>query len=44
MMKKIEDICRKYNIALCYLFGSQKEAGLAQLAGDTVKVSDTNLT
>ncbi|NOZ67775.1 MAG: nucleotidyltransferase domain-containing protein [Deferribacteres bacterium] len=32
-MKRIEEICKKYNIALCYLFGSQKETGMAVLNG-----------
>lgn len=26
-MNRVEEICRKYNIALCYIFGSQKEIG-----------------
>jgi len=31
---RLKGICRKYGVALLYLFGSQKEAGLALLAGE----------
>lgn len=39
-MKKINDICKKYNIALCYLFGSQSEVGMAILEGKKVELED----
>lgn len=40
-MKRIKDICRKYNIALCYLFGSQQEIGKDILEGKKVEISDS---
>jgi predicted nucleotidyltransferase len=40
-MKQIEQICKKYNVALCYLFGSQKEEGKALLEGKHVELKDT---
>ncbi len=40
-MKKIKEICTKYNIALCYLFGSQQEHGKAMLEGNPVEILDT---
>ena len=39
-MKRFEDICEQYGIALCYLFGSQQARGKAILAGETVPVVD----
>lgn len=39
-MKKIIEICTRYDVALCYLFGSQKEQGLALLHGDEIEVED----
>ncbi|NLJ48893.1 MAG: nucleotidyltransferase domain-containing protein [Candidatus Atribacteria bacterium] len=42
-MKKIEKlrkICQKYNIALVYLFGSQKENALKLLNGEKVDIND----
>ena len=39
-MKKIFEICTRYSDALCYLFGSQKEQGIACLHGDEVEVED----
>lgn len=36
----IKRICKKYQIALCYLFGSQKDIGRAILRGDQVKLID----
>ncbi|MGB9716811.1 MAG: nucleotidyltransferase domain-containing protein [Thermodesulfovibrionales bacterium] len=39
-MKDIKDICIKYNIALCYLFGSQKDIGKDILEGKKIEVSD----
>lgn len=39
-MKRIEKLCGKYNIALCYLFGSQQEQGMAVLEGRQFEVTD----
>ena len=42
-MEKIEkliEICQKYNIALVYLFGSQKENSLKLLNGEKVEIND----
>jgi uncharacterized protein len=39
-MKDIEKICKKYNIALCYLFGSQQNNGKAILEGKKLEISD----
>jgi len=39
-MDRIKEIFRRYNIALCYLFGSQKEIGEALLEGEKVEVLD----
>ena len=39
-MKKIRDICQKYNIALVYLFGSQKENSLKILNEEKVDIND----
>jgi predicted nucleotidyltransferase len=39
-MKQMEQICKKYNVVLCYLFGSQKEEGKALLEGKHVEVKD----
>jgi predicted nucleotidyltransferase len=39
-MKKIIEKCERYGIALCYLFGSQKELGLACMRGKNIKVED----
>jgi hypothetical protein len=39
-MKKIRDICQKYNIALVYLFGSQKENSLNILNKEKVDIKD----
>lgn len=39
-MKKIEQICKRYNISLCYIFGSQKEKGLAIMEGKEVNIID----
>ncbi len=39
-MKRIEKICRKYNIALCYLFGSRQNEGRGILEGKQIKVDD----
>jgi hypothetical protein len=40
-VKRIREICRKYNIALCYLFGSQQECGKVLLKGNHVEMLDT---
>lgn len=40
IMKKINDICKRYGICLCYLFGSQKELGLARLNGVEIEIQD----
>ncbi len=39
-MGKVKEICRKYNITLCYLFGSQQNNGKAILEGKKVEISD----
>ena len=39
-MIEIIEICTRYGVALCYLFGSQKEQGIACLRGDEVEVED----
>jgi len=39
-MKQLENICKQYNVALCYLFGSQKEKGKALLEGKQVTMTD----
>jgi len=39
-MEKINEICKKYNVALCYLFGSQQEKGKAILCGEKLKIAD----
>lgn len=39
-MNQIKVICKKYNISLCYLFGSQKEQGIALLKGKAVEQRD----
>lgn len=38
-MKQIDEICRRYNIALCYIFGSQQNNGKAILEGKKVEIS-----
>jgi predicted nucleotidyltransferase len=40
-MNKITEICEKYKVALCYIFGSQKEIGMALLNGEHVEMTDT---
>ena len=37
----ITAICEKYNIALCYLFGSQQKEGMALLQGERLTVADS---
>jgi predicted nucleotidyltransferase len=39
-MKNIREICERYNVALCYLFGSQKEIGKTLLEGRHVDIMD----
>jgi predicted nucleotidyltransferase len=39
-MNKITEICEKYKVALCYIFGSQKEIGMALLNGEHVEMKD----
>ncbi|NOQ20576.1 MAG: nucleotidyltransferase domain-containing protein [Desulfobacterales bacterium] len=39
-MNKIEEICQKYKVGLCYIFGSQKEIGIALLKGEHVEMKD----
>ena len=39
-MKQIEEICKKHKVALCYLFGSQKEIGRSLLEGKNEKMTD----
>jgi predicted nucleotidyltransferase len=39
-MKIIKKICNKYNIALCYLFGSQQNNGKAILEKKKIEISD----
>ena len=40
-MKPVETICKKYDVALCYLFGSQKETGIKMLQGKHIEPIDT---
>lgn len=39
-MKQIEEICKKYKVTLCYLFGSQKEIGRSLLEGKNEEMTD----
>ena len=39
-IEKLRDICQKYNIALVYLFGSQKENSLNILNEEKVDIKD----
>ncbi|NLJ39562.1 MAG: nucleotidyltransferase domain-containing protein, partial [Candidatus Atribacteria bacterium] len=39
-MKRLRDFCQKYNIALVYLFDSQKENSLKLLNGEKVEIND----
>ena len=39
-IEKLRDICQKYNIALVYLFGSQKENSLKLLNGEKAEIND----
>lgn len=40
-MRLIDEVCKKHNIALCYLFGSQQEKGKALLEGRQVTMEDS---
>ena len=40
-MEKIDEICKKYNITLCYLFGSRQNEGKAVLYGEKLEIVDT---
>ena len=40
-MTRIQEICETYDIALCYLFGSQKEIGETVLKGQGVQPNDS---
>ncbi len=40
-MEKLQEICRKYDVVLCYLFGSQAETGKSLLEGKRVEMTDT---
>lgn len=40
-MKQVEEICKRYDLALCYIFGSQKEEGKALLEGRHVELTDS---
>jgi len=39
-MRRVQDICKRYNIALCYIFGSQMEKGKALVEGKEAEVSN----
>lgn len=39
-MKEISEICHRYNVALCYVFGSQAEIGKALIDGKNVELAD----
>ncbi len=39
-MNRIEKICKKYDLTLCYIFGSQKEQGETLLEGKPVELTD----
>ncbi|MCX7793382.1 MAG: nucleotidyltransferase domain-containing protein [Thermodesulfovibrionales bacterium] len=39
-MVRIEEICKSYDIALCYLFGSKAEEGLRLLKGERIELED----
>jgi predicted nucleotidyltransferase len=39
-MKMINNICKKYKVALCYIFGSQKEIGRSLLEGKNGEITD----
>jgi len=39
-MEELKKICSKYNVALCYLFGSQAEIGRSLLEGRKLEITD----
>jgi predicted nucleotidyltransferase len=39
-MKRIDDICKKHGVSLCYIFGSQKETGKDLLEGKDIVPKD----
>lgn len=39
-MKQIEEICKRFGLALCYVFGSQKEEARVLLEGKHVDLKD----
>jgi predicted nucleotidyltransferase len=39
-MKQIKEICEKYKVALCYIFGSQQEIGISLLDRERVEMKD----
>ncbi len=39
-MEKIEQICKAYSIALCYIFGSKANEGLRLIKGERVEPDD----
>ena len=40
-MRRLEKICKKHNIALCYLFGSLQQVGKALLEGKPVEYENS---
>ena len=40
-MRRLEKICKKHNISLCYLFGSLQQVGKALLEGNPVECKDS---
>ncbi|MBT8363880.1 MAG: nucleotidyltransferase domain-containing protein [Deltaproteobacteria bacterium] len=40
-MRRLEKICKKHNISLCYLFGSLQQVGKALLEGNPVEYKDS---
>ncbi len=39
-MERVSEICKKYGVVLCYLFGSRKDIGMALLKGERPAVED----
>jgi len=39
-MRRISNICKQHDVALCYIFGSQKEAARTLLEGQNVVATD----
>ena len=40
-MRRLEKICKKHNISLCYLFGSLQQVGKALLEGNPFEYKDS---